>query len=333
MTAPRSKTFIAVLVVIVLAIGFAAYSWWQQSTAALPAGLTSGNGRLEATEIDIATKNPGRLADVLVNEGDWVVIDDVLARMDTSELRALLSEAHADLRRLEESRKYAVAIVDQRNSELGYADRELGRTEQLVADGHVSEERLDQNRTQVRIAQTALQAANIKVVESGAAIEAANARIARLQAQLDDSELVAPRDGRVLYRLAETGEVLGAGGKVVTLLDVTDVYMTIFLPTAEAALVTVGSEARILLDALPDLAIPATVSFVAARSQFTPREVETRTEREKLMFRVKIKIDPRLLQKYAERVKTGVPGAAYVRLDPQAEWPEHLQVADRLRVD
>ncbi len=185
----------------------------------------------------------------------------------------------------------------------------------------------------MRIANAALQAANIKVVESEAAIEAANARIERLQAQMDDSELVAPRDGRVLYRLAESGEVLGAGGKVVTLLDLTDVFMTIFLPTADATLVDVGSEARILLDARPDLAIPARVSFVAARSQFTPREVETRTEREKLMFRVKVKIDPRLLEKYAERVKTGVPGAAYVQLDPEVDWPEYLQVSEELRID
>ena len=333
MTASRSKTYLVVLALIALVVGLSGYTWWQKTAASLPLGLASGNGRLEATEIDVATRNPGRLADVLIGEGDWVETDAVLARMDTSELEALQREARADLRRLVESRKYAIAIVEQRKSELGYADRELGRSQQLVAEGHVSRERLDQVRTRLRIAQTALQAANIKVVESEAAIEAARARIERLQAQQDDSVLVAPRDGRVLYRLAEAGEVLGAGGKVVTLLDLTDVYMTIFLPTADASLVDVGAEARILLDALPDVAIPARVSFVAARSQFTPREVETRSEREKLMFRVKVKIDPRLLKKYAERVKTGVPGAAYVRLDPEVSWPEYLQVPERLRVD
>ncbi len=333
MTAAKSKTYLAVLAVLALVVGLGGYNWWQKKTTSLPAGLASGNGRLEATEIDVATKNPGRLAEILIGEGDWVRADDVLARMDTSELAALLREARADLRRIEESRKYADAIVEQRKSEMGYATRELGRSVQLVADGHVTQERVDQDRTQMRIADAALQAANIKVVESEAAIEAANARIERLQAQMDDSELVAPRDGRVLYRLAESGEVLGAGGKVVTLLDLTDVFMTIFLPTADATLVDVGSEARILLDARPDLAIPARVSFVAARSQFTPREVETRTEREKLMFRVKVKIDPRLLEKYAERVKTGVPGAAYVQLDPEVDWPEYLQVSEELRVD
>lgn len=88
----------------------------------------------------------------------------------------------------------------------------------------------------------------------------------------------------------------------------------------------VGSDGRIVLDAAPHLVIPAAVSFVAPRSQFTPKEVETRTEREKLMFRVKVRIDPDLLARHLEKVKTGVPGVAYVRLDPSVEWPEYLRV-------
>ena len=107
--------------------------------------------------------------------------------------------------------------------------------------------------------------------------------------------LKSPIAGRVLYRLAEPGEVLAAGGKVLTVLELTDVYMTIFLPTALAGRIAVGSEARIVLDAVPQYVIPATISFVAARAQFTPKDVETRTEREKLMFRIKVRIDPELL--------------------------------------
>ena len=122
----------------------------------------------------------------------------------------------------------------------------------------------------------------------------------------------------MLYRLAEPGEVLAAGGKVLTVLELTDVYMTIFLPTALAGRIAVGSEARIVLDAVPQYVIPATVSFVAARAQFTPKDVETRTEREKLMFRVKVRIDPELLTKYRDQVKTGLPGVAYVRLNAGA---------------
>jgi HlyD family secretion protein len=101
--------------------------------------------------------------------------------------------------------------------------------------------------------------------------------------------------------------------------------MDIFLPTAGAGRTRVGDDARIVLDALPDTPIPARVSFVAAKAQFTPKAVETRSERDKLMFRVKVRVDPDLLRAHATEVRTGLPGVAYVRLDPAVAWPAALQ--------
>ena len=175
-------------------------------------------------------------------------------------------------------------------------------------------------------AEAALEAARIQVVQAEAAIDAAIARTERLKSEIEDSALKSTIVGRVLYRLAEPGEVLAAGGKVLTVLELTDVYMTIFLPTSQTGRVRVGSEARIKIDAVPEYTIPAKVSFVAARAQFTPKEVETRSEREKLMFRIKVKIDPALLKQHIEKVKTGVPAVAYVRLDQSVPWPEQLKV-------
>ena len=94
------------------------------------------------------------------------------------------------------------------------------------------------------------------------------------------------------YQLARAGEVVAAGAPIVTILDLTDVYMTIFLPAADAGKLSVGDEARIVLDPVPDYVVPAKVSFVAADAQFTPKTVETKDERAKLMFRIKLKIDP-----------------------------------------
>ena len=91
-----------------------------------------------------------------------------------------------------------------------------------------------------------------------------------------------------------------------------------------AVSIFVGSDVRILLDALPDRAIPARVSFVADVAQFTPKTVETQSEREKLMFRVKARIAPALLQRHLQLVKTGLPGTAYLRLDPNVPWPEKV---------
>lgn len=132
----------------------------------------------------------------------------------------------------------------------------------------------------------------------------------RLQADIDDSLLKAPRNGRVRYRVAEPGEVLAAGGKLLNMVDLADVYMTFFLPSAQAGKVELGQDVRLVIDAVSRYVIPAKVSYVASVAQFTPKTVETANEREKLMFRVKARLDPDLLAKYATYVKTGVPGMA-----------------------
>lgn len=315
------------LVLAVILIAVAAIWAFMPDQENLPEHVASGNGRIEATEVDVATRISGRLDSFSVREGDLVEAGQLLAVMDTDELHARLAAAEANLNQAEQARLLAEAVVAQRESERRYARGELARIETLVERGHASREQLDRTRTAAETADAALQAARVQVASAQAGIEAARAAIRQIQTNIDDSQLSTPVGGRVLYRLAEPGEVLAAGGKVATVLDVTDVYMTIFLPTSQAGRVRVGSDARIILDALPDYVVPAEVSFVAAEAQFTPKSVETRSEREKLMFRVRIRINPDLLKAYRDRVKTGVPGEAYVRLEESQPWPENLQVS------
>jgi HlyD family secretion protein len=290
-----------------------------------PEGLAMSNGRIEAVEVDVSTLLAGRLLDVLVQEGDGVSAGQVLARVDTDALAAQLRLTQAQLEQAQKERKAALAGVAQRQSELDLARSELARARKLTAQSFVSEEQLDRARTQVRSAKAALEAVQAQVEQAAAAISAAEAGIERVKVDLREGELKAPRDGRVLYRLAEPGEVLASGQKVLTLVDLTDVYMVLFLPEVLAGQVRLGAEARILLDAQPDLVIPARVSFVAPEAQFTPKQVETRSEREKLVFRIKARISPELLARYASWIKGGLPGVGYVRLDPTRGWPERLK--------
>lgn len=171
-----------------------------------------------------------------------------------------------------------------------------------------------------------LEAARAHLTSNQRAVESTIAEVRRIQIRIDDFSLKAPRRGRIQYRLGEPGEVLASGGLVATLLDLTDIYMTVFLPTNQVGRVFIGSEARIILDTAREYIIPATVSFVADEAQFTPREVETRSEREKLMFRVKVKIDPVLLLAHIGKIKTGLPGEAFVLLGHNSTWPERLAV-------
>lgn len=343
------------LAILVIVVGAVAYLGWREfQPKQLPEGFASSNGRIEATEIDVATKTAGRIADVLVNEGDFVTAGQVLAEMDTAVLNAQLREAEAELRRAKtavetarstvkqrESEKAAAeAVVAQREAELGLASTKFARNEGLVEKKAISMEEFDTSkaslfsakaavsRAQADVAagEAAISTAQSEVIASEASVVAAQATIERIQADIDDSVLKSPRVGRVQYRISEPGEVLSAGGKVLNLVDLADVYMTFFLPTAEAGRIQIGSEVRVALDAAPEFVIPAKVTFVADVAQFTPKTVETAEERQKLMFRIKAHIPPELLKKYIRSVKTGLPGMAYVRLDPQATWPDYLAV-------
>lgn len=291
----------------------------------IPAGLAMANGRIEATEVDVATKLAGRLIEVRVQEGDRVEAGEVLAVLDTESLEAQQRQAAAELRRARQEREYARAVEAQQECELALAQRDLARLERLAQrEQFVSEEQIDQARTRVRSAEAAARASTVRVGVSAEAIESAQASLERIGVDIADSHLKAPRAGRVLYRLAEPGEVLGPGGKVLTLLDLADVYMIVFLPTATAGGLALGASARIVLDAAPGFVIPASVSFVAARAQFTPKQVETQRVRENLSFRVKVRIDPALLVRYEPLVKAGLPGVAYIKVAPDAVWPPTL---------
>ncbi len=328
--------------------------WYLLQPNGLGPGFASGNGRIEATDIDIATKIAGRIKDMLVDEGDFVTAGEVVGHMDVSVLEAQRAAAVAQMEEAQINVQTAQslvfqhqaevaaaqALVAQREAERDAARRRLARSEILAPRGAMPQQTLDDDRdnflgaeaavsgeqANLAAAQAAVTAAQSQVIGARAAVEAARADIAAIQADIDDSTLRAPREGRVQYRVAQPGEVLPAGGKLLNMIDLGDVYMTFFLPTADAGRLRMDGEARLILDAFPQYVIPARISLVADVAQFTPKTVETAEERTKLMFRIKARIDPALLKEYIRGVKTGLPGVAYVRLDPTQPWPAALAV-------
>ncbi len=321
----KSRT-ILIIGVLIVAIAAGSYHWWQQQQSDLPDGFVRANGRIEAERVDVALKFGGRIAEVLADEGQMVTPGDVVARIDSTELEAEIRAAEAATRQAEQELAQAKALVAQREGEVTLAQAELERTETLVTRGYATAQTLDQRRSQEITAIAALNTARAQIASAKAAIEASEAKVAALKANLADYTLIAPRNGRVQYRLAQPGEVLAAGGKIITLLDLTDVYMDVYLPTDDAGRLRFGAEARLILAAASQYVIPASVEFVASEAQFTPKYVETESERAKLTFRVKLQIPAEVLKKYQDVVKTGVPGIAIVRISPEAEWPETLAV-------
>ena len=348
------KNRLILLAVLAAVTAAGTYAWSTLRPQGPGEGFVSGNGRIEATEIDVAAKLGGRVQSIVVKEGDFVTAGQPLAHMQIDTLQASHDEARARHQQAvaavanaeaqvavrESDRQAALALVAQRQSELDAAQRRLARSQTLVREGASSDQEVDDDRArerslqaavvasraQAEAAQAAITAARTQVASARAAVTAAQATVARIKADIDDSALVAPRSGRVQYRIAQPGEVIGGGGKVLNLVDLSDVYMTFFLPEPVAGRLALGSEVRIVLDAAPQLVIPAKVSFVASTAQFTPKTVETASERQKMMFRVKAQIAPELLQKHVQLVKTGLPGRAWLKLDANAPWPAHLAV-------
>ncbi len=316
---------LTIALIVALVGGFILFRYLRARRTAVPKGIAWGNGRLESKQVDVSAKQPLRVKEILVAEGDLVKPGQVLVRMDTVTLEAQRAEAEASVAAAQEEAAVAKASITRRSSEIELAKIEEERSRRLVAERAGSQREYDVRKMNVQTTTAALAEETAKLKAAKEQIEVARARVAEVQSRIDDATLTSPVLGRVLYRLAEPGEVLAPGGKALTLVNLEDVYMEIFLPSEQAARIKVGAEARITVDYEPKRSAVGWVSFVSPEAQFTPKEVETRSEREKLMFRVKIQVPQELVVHYVERIKTGVRGVGYVKIQDTAAWPAWLE--------
>ncbi|PWE31241.1 secretion protein HlyD [Maritimibacter sp. 55A14] len=324
----RKISIALVLAVLAAFVGYALWTVFLAPSALPPEGFARGNGRVEADLIDVSTRLSGRVATIAVQEGDLVAAGDVLAVMDTSELEAQKARAQAAVASAKAAVAVAQAGVTKAEASLALAQSELDRAEELSGRDVISRANYDIRHAEAQVAEASLAAAQAETRAKESAVDAEMASLRETEARIDDSTLHASGAGRILYRLAQPGEVLGGGGKVLTLVSLGNVYMEFFLPATAAPRVRLGDEARIVVDVMPNVALPATVSFVAPQAQFTPKQVETIEERESLMFRVRVRIPQQLVEARLAQVKTGVRGVAWVRLvKPDGgvpDWPEGL---------
>ena len=344
-----------VLLAVLLAAA-AGGGWWlyqQQESTALPDFVFHSNGRLELNRLDVASLYPGRVERVLVAEGDAVKANEVLVELSSAQSSGQLAAAQAATLRAAELVQRARAGVTQAQQAVARADAEIAayrqqqkvakleldnakqmRREDLVSASELAKRQADFERAtaSVKAAQAARAEAQAAVAQGQAAVAEAEAGVKQATAQADtaasadaDMAIRSPAAARVEYRLAEPGTVIGAGSRVISLLDPADVSMNVFLPNATVGGLRVGDEARLVLDGI-DAVFPAQVSFIASEAQFTPKAVETADEREKLVFRVKLKVPADVAQRYDRLLKGGMTGDGYVRRDSSQAWPLALEV-------
>ena len=292
----------------------------------LPDGIDKAEGRIEATQVDVSSKYPGQLAEISVGEGTKVAIGQVIGRVSSPEFEAQLRATQSELQSAQDGLAGAEFEIASRRSALEFAKSDFERGQALMKSGFITKQSFQERERNYQSAEAAVQSMTAKRDQAESAIKAAEAKVQQIESMIQDLTLVSPRNGQVQYQMARKGETVAAGEPIVTVLDLTDLYMVIFLNAADVGRLGIGDEARVILDAVPDYVIPAEVSFVASDAQFTPKTVETEAEREKLMFRVQLRVDRQVLQRYYGRVETGLRGSGFVRTKPDANWPAQLEV-------
>jgi HlyD family secretion protein len=315
------------ILLLVFGLAAAGLYWWRlQQAGALPAYIVETNGRLEMARIDIAVKYPGRVVGLFIREGDVVRPGEIVAQQEDAEIKAQIAGAEAERARAQDAIGRANAELDARRNSEQLARLEWTQTKGMHAKKLVSDVELERRRIGLDAESAGVAAAASAVSEAKAAVGAANAQIARLEVVLGEATIRAPTGGRIEYRMIEKDAVLPAGGRIATMLNTDDVYMTVFISADAAGRLKLGDEARIQLGAFGAQVLPATISFVSPEAQFTPKYVETASEREKLVYRVKLQIPVAVARQFSGQLKAGATGEGYVRLDPSAPWPERLSV-------
>jgi len=310
--------------VVIGAVSFAVWKNQQLQAEAL-VGIAAVNGRLELKRLDVATLYPGRVEEILVQEGDEVKINQPLARLSSTISQTQVSGALAQKKRAAETVSRALAEIDARQQQAKVAKLELDNAFKLRRDNLISSTELERRQSAYNASLAAVNTTQAAKAEAEAAVAQAQAQLEKAQSQYEDMIIKAPKDGRLEYQIAEVGNVLGAGGKVVSVLDPTDTYINVFLTAQQMNQIKLGDDARIVIDGI-NAVFPAKITFVANNAQFTPKSVETTEERAKLMFKVKLQIPVDIALKYKGLLKGGMTAIGYVKYDPQAQWVEQLDV-------
>ncbi len=293
------------------------------------------SGTLEATEADLGFQVPGRIDSIMVQEGDRVTAGERLAVLDLKELSARREAASAqgaaqrarlaELERGFRPEEIAQAEVALRSASFRLSDAERDRTRvrNLFEGGAVSRQALDNQEStyNVALAERDRLQEQVTLLKSGsrpeqisaqrALVAQAQAALAQTEATLTQAVVVAPFPGTVTRRQREPGEVVSAGLPVVSLANLDDRWVRIYVREDEVGRVRIGEKAEITVDAFPGKTYAGEVVFIAQEAEFTPRNVQTKEERVKLVYRVKV----RVVGDSAQDLKAGIP--ADVRLAGQ----------------
>jgi len=278
-------------------------------------GEISASGTIEATEVNVSSKVGGEVKKWLVREGSAVNQGELLALIDHSTLDLQLKQAeagvefaHAQLRLLldgarSEDIRQAEEGVKQAEAHLKMAQEDLKRIRELFERGSATQKQRDDAEARYTVARARYNAAKqaLKKVQGGARpeeIRAAQARLAQAKVSVDllkktiaDGTITAPISGTVTHKPVEVGELVGRGTTVATLSKLDTVYLMIYISEGTLGRVKLGQHAEVRIDTYPDRVFPGKVVYISPMAEFTPKNVQTKEDRVKLVFGVKIEME------------------------------------------
>jgi HlyD family secretion protein len=297
----KRPVLLAGLAALLVAAGFFGYDLWRAHQVLSP-GLIQVNGRIEGDRILVASRYPGRVAQLLAHEGEVVKAGQVLVKLDDSQARAQLRAARAAVTALQ-------ADVEAARRHAEQAQRDAERFHELRAEGTASIREAEQAELAARVAQDQYAAAQAQLARTRAGLSEA-------QTVLADLSVRAPEDGTITTRMADSGEVAAAGAVLFTLVNLDRLYLKVYVPEALIGKIRLGLPAKIYTDAFPNQPFDAELRTIASQAEFTPKEVQTADERVKLVYAVKLY----LKENPEHRLTPGLPADAVIRWKEDVPW-------------
>ena len=296
------------------------------------------SGNIEATEVDVGFKVPGRIVSRFFEEGDWIDQGKVLAKLDDEDLRNRLEVARATLMsaqarlgkllagsRPEEIRQ-AEANLHQAQFDLKNKQTQYERMKGLYERGVISKEAFDNAETGFKVAQAAEQVATetYQLVKEGprkediedarAQADQARASVKLNETQLSYTTLYSPISGVVLVKSGEIGEVVNPGTSILTIADVENVWLKAYIPETDLSKVKWGQDVIVTTDLRPQKEYRGRISFISSQAEFTPKQIQTEKERVTLVYRIKVDISNK-----DHELKPGMPADGRILLESSTQ--------------
>lgn len=314
----RTKRLFIGGVGLLLCVAFGGWVYFSSSDDPAP-GILEASGRIEGDQAAVGAKIGGRIARLPVREGQGLEAGQLIAEISSDQARAQLEQAEHDLHMAREQLATARAHFRQAEADRKKAEKDYLRYRELLADGAIARQIVDQAKAAFESAKAGEEAARRQIEAARARIQSAEAGRALAQANVADTQVMAPFSGTILRKFVEQGEVVAVGTPLVSFVDLSRLHVKVYLPERDIGKVKLGDPCRVYVDAFPKRFFEAVVSEVSQQAEFTPRDIHMKDERVKLVFAVKL-----ALMNPEGRLKPGMPADARLRWKADVPWGDGL---------